>query len=304
MDLIFHHYPQSPFSEKIRLMLGYGDLRWLSLESPPKPPRPNLDPLTGGYRRIPVAQLGADIFCDTKIIAAEVAALAKQPLLAPENNSEDVLRFCQRSEQEVFIALFSAIPSRLALTSLLKQLSLWQLPGFIFDRMKMTRGSNFKMLPLFEAQKIVQEHLIEMEARLEQAFLFGEQPTIADFSIYPVLWMLSEIAPQQIPAELTQVHNWLNRMRQFGHGHPHKIERKLAFDLAASCEPRPIESSLKTSQIVGKEVSIAPDDYAKNPVAGELAGETQQRWIIRRKTHEFGSLHLHFPKTGYQLDLL
>jgi glutathione S-transferase len=30
-DLIFHHYPSSPFSEKIRLILGYKKVRWQSV---------------------------------------------------------------------------------------------------------------------------------------------------------------------------------------------------------------------------------------------------------------------------------
>lgn len=29
-DLILHHYPSSPFSEKIRLILGYKKLAWKS----------------------------------------------------------------------------------------------------------------------------------------------------------------------------------------------------------------------------------------------------------------------------------
>ena len=62
-EWVLHHYEASPYAEKIRLMFGYTGLRWHSVISPPMPPRPNLDPLTGGYRRIPVAQKGADLFC-------------------------------------------------------------------------------------------------------------------------------------------------------------------------------------------------------------------------------------------------
>ena len=39
-------------------------------------PKPDLTPLTGGYRRIQVLQVGADVFCDTQVILAEVAARA------------------------------------------------------------------------------------------------------------------------------------------------------------------------------------------------------------------------------------
>ena len=80
-SIILHHYDNSPYAEKIRLMFGFTNMSWSSLLSPAWPPRPNLDPLTGGYRRIPVAQIGADIFCDTALIAQEVARLVAAPLL-------------------------------------------------------------------------------------------------------------------------------------------------------------------------------------------------------------------------------
>ena len=86
--MILHHYPMSPFSEKIRLMCGYLNLEWQSVVSPESPPRPIVEPLAGGYRRIPVAQEGADIFCDTRLICAEIAAFAKRAELGPATADE------------------------------------------------------------------------------------------------------------------------------------------------------------------------------------------------------------------------
>ena len=68
-----HHYPASPFSEKIRALLGYLGLAWHSVETSIIMPRPLLLPLSGGYRRVPVAQIGADVYCDTAIIARAIA---------------------------------------------------------------------------------------------------------------------------------------------------------------------------------------------------------------------------------------
>ena len=59
---IFHHYPQSPIAEKIRMTFGIMGLEWYSVQIPRIPPKPLLTPLTGGYRRTPVLQVGADIF--------------------------------------------------------------------------------------------------------------------------------------------------------------------------------------------------------------------------------------------------
>jgi glutathione S-transferase len=52
-DIILHHYDLSPFSEKIRLALGFKGLAWKSVKVEGVPPRPLLDALTGGYRRLP-----------------------------------------------------------------------------------------------------------------------------------------------------------------------------------------------------------------------------------------------------------
>ena len=71
-EIIFHHYVASPFSEKIRVVLGMKGLAWRSVEIPNMMPKPDLMPLTGGYRKTPVMQFGADIYCDTQIIIREL----------------------------------------------------------------------------------------------------------------------------------------------------------------------------------------------------------------------------------------
>ena len=75
-DIILHHYDTSPFSEKVRVMLGIKGLSWRSVIQPVIMPKPELIPLTGGYRRIPVLQIGADVYCDSQVIMAEIAERA------------------------------------------------------------------------------------------------------------------------------------------------------------------------------------------------------------------------------------
>jgi glutathione S-transferase len=59
-QVILHHYPLSPYSEKIRLALGLKDVTWSSVDIPIWTPRPKLTPMTGGYRRTPILQVGAE----------------------------------------------------------------------------------------------------------------------------------------------------------------------------------------------------------------------------------------------------
>jgi hypothetical protein len=63
-EIILHHYPLSPYSEKIRLALGLKGATWKSVEIPVWTPRPKLTPMTGGYRRTPILQIGAEFYCD------------------------------------------------------------------------------------------------------------------------------------------------------------------------------------------------------------------------------------------------
>jgi len=81
--LVLHHYPNSPFSEKIRLIMGYKSLHWTSVDIPVVMPKPDVVALTGGYRKTPILQLGADIYCDTALIADVLEAIAPAPTLYP-----------------------------------------------------------------------------------------------------------------------------------------------------------------------------------------------------------------------------
>ena len=73
-DIILHHYDASPYSEKVRLGLGLKGLAWASVEIPIIMPKPDLTALTGGYRKTPVLQIGADIYCDSQLIMRELSA--------------------------------------------------------------------------------------------------------------------------------------------------------------------------------------------------------------------------------------
>ncbi|KAI1691952.1 acetyltransferase (GNAT) domain-containing protein [Ditylenchus destructor] len=82
-DLVLHHYAGSPFAEKARLMLGFKGLAWHSVTVPMILPKPDVAALTGGYRRTPFLQIGADIYCDTTLIAEVLEGRRPTPSLFP-----------------------------------------------------------------------------------------------------------------------------------------------------------------------------------------------------------------------------
>src|SRR3982074_465287 len=80
---ILHHYQLSPSSEKIRLALGLKALSWRSVEIPVWTPRPKLTPMTGGYRRTPILQVGAEFYCDSLHILRAIEQLGTSGSLYP-----------------------------------------------------------------------------------------------------------------------------------------------------------------------------------------------------------------------------
>src|SRR5881397_2688581 len=86
-DIILHHYWESPYAEKIRRILGFKDLAWRSVIIPMMMPKPDLTALTGGYRKTPVMQVGADIYCDTDLIARTIERLHPEPPLFPDDGT-------------------------------------------------------------------------------------------------------------------------------------------------------------------------------------------------------------------------
>ena len=90
-EIILHHYDASLFSEKIRLAFGLKNLPWRSVIISSIMPRPDLMPLTGGYRKTPVMQIGADIYCDTQCILRELERRFPEPTLYPGASEGRVL---------------------------------------------------------------------------------------------------------------------------------------------------------------------------------------------------------------------
>src|SRR5690348_7363210 len=82
-DIILHHYDISPYSEKVGIGLGLKRLAWASVELPVIMPKPNLTALTGGYRKTPVLQIGADIYCDSQLIMRELERRYATPSFYP-----------------------------------------------------------------------------------------------------------------------------------------------------------------------------------------------------------------------------
>jgi glutathione S-transferase len=300
-DLILHHYPMSPFSEKIRSMLGYTQLHWQSAITREMPPRPILKALAGGYRKIPVAQIGADIFCDSKTIAAEISVLSGKSDLALENCNEEIRAYVSDVELNIFMASVISGGTKAFGRKILRSMSLLDIARFTWDRVDIGRKASVKSSGLRNPKQAVQKHLSRMEEMLKKDFLFGMQPSHADFSTYHCLWFIRDLGESPMINDFPKTIEWMNRMKAFGHGRRMEIDSERALEMAKGSTPRKIAAENRTDPLIGRKVHVSPSDYAQVPTSGILVGATPTQWVLAREEGALGTLHVHFPRVGFRL---
>lgn len=300
-DLILHHYPLSPFSEKLRVMLGYAGLPWQSVITREMPPRPQLAALAGGYRKVPVAQIGADVFCDSRTIASEIATLSGKPELALEHCPVEVRDYVAAVDLEVFLACVMVGGTGKLNQRLRESMSLPDLARFFLDRIGIGLKAKVKGAGIRGARPRVLRHLGDVEARLQQDFLFGAQPNHADFSTYHSLWFIRDMGGSPVVDGYPKTIAWMQRMKAFGHGQPREISAQQALEIAAASRPRELAEEHRQGPLIGKRVSVAPTDYGQVPTTGLLVAETPSRWVLERAGQGGGRLHVHLPRTDFSL---
>lgn len=305
-SLILHHYADSLFSEKIRLALALKNLKWTSVEISPIMPRPNLMPLTGGYRRTPVMQIGADIYCDTALILRELdARYPIQPLALPGHEGLSNMvgawadtRWFQASVAVVFGAIGDHVPQEF-------KDDREKLSGQPFDTDAMKAAA-----PLMRDQWRAQMMWIEERLRGGRAagtgdWLISTKPGIVDVHAHMNIWFVNAHLPEFIQecfdrAPLTK--DWFNRLGEYKPREPEVISGEEALAIGKAAAPRLIAATATYEPqglVPGERIAVAPDDYGKVWVEGELVHADSQRIILQRRSDEAETLHVHFPRAGY-----
>jgi glutathione S-transferase len=297
-EIILHHYDTSPFSEKVRIMLGVKGLSWRSVIQPVIMPKPELIPLTGGYRRIPVLQIGADVYCDTQAILAEIESRQPRPAVVrgadwAVNLWADRL-FFQVTVAVVFGETADAVPQ-----------------AFIDDREKLS-GRPFDMAAMKAAAGPMKAQWRAHAAWIERGlasndFLGGSTPSLADISAYMNVWWLGRAAPAAAAAlldGLPKTSGWRERMKALGHGRRTEMTGAEALRIATSAIPAtpPNSDPADPSGLTpGVAVTVRADDYGRDPIEGRLVAVNAERITIARDAGELDLIHVHFPRVGYLL---
>lgn len=302
MDIYLHHYPASLFSEKVRVLLGYLNLPWHSVIIPSIMPRPLLMPLSGGYRKTPVLQIGANVYCDTKIIARA---------LARHSGNDDLYRHgftahrvADWADTQLFQTGVALNFSPEAAGAMLGSLPPEEAKAFQKDRAELTQGAAISRISADAARGYLRHALVELDGSLAGGFLFGDTPCIADFSVYHCLWFIGNNAVNApMLDDFAKVRAWMDRMASFGHGRVEDSSGEAALATARAAAPQlpALINALPDGLALGQEVAVTPVDYGRIPVQGRLAAWSAEEIVIERESEETGPVMVHFPSPGFEV---
>ena len=308
-ELIFHNYPQSPVAEKVRIAFGMKGLHWRDVEIPRLPPKPDVVALTGGYRRTPVMQVGADIYCDSICILREVERRYPSPTFFPSGADGMAYGVGRWSDGEMFTLCVKVILG--AAGDALD-------PDFAKDRGQLYLGPDWAdglkaanaELPHLAAQ--LRAHFGWADDRLGTGrnFMLGDAPGLPDALIWHLHWFIKGRWADG-PAFLSQFENlsaWAERVEAIGHGTSNALSPEEAIQIANTTDIATPESAdpLDPQGLrPGMKVTVAPDvNSGEQVVSGTVRMSNRDSIAILRTDERAGDVCVHFPRAGYRVEVL
>ena len=298
-DIILHHYGLSPFAEKVRIGLGLKQAAWKSVDIPNVMPKPDLMPLTGGYRKTPVMQIGADIYCDTQLIMLELERRLPSPSFLPKSREGETRAITMWIDRNIFSPAVGVVMSQVADKfgdAFKKDRS--EFSGRTFDPERMRAA-----LPMLRDQTYAQLSLAEAMLADGRKFVLGGEPSLADCALYNPVWFIQQhLGAAAAPLDrLPGITAWSERMKALGEGKRTDIKATDALEVAKAATPGPtsVDANDPSGLKAGQKLSVTPDDTGKVPVAGTLVGLTADRISIARNDPRVGDVVVHFPRVGF-----
>ncbi|PLW68039.1 glutathione S-transferase family protein [Pseudohalioglobus lutimaris] len=291
-EVILHHYELSPFGTAMRLALGLKGISWKSVDAPLVSPKPDLSALTGGYERIPVLQVGADVYCDTDCITTALELHTPEPSLYPQPLGRAGKLIAQWAGNSWFMpaagTALGANPDSLP-------------DAFWEDRKKrfgMDRKTFLPAIPHLQSQFAAGASYLAGALDDGRAFIAGDAPGHADLTLYMIMRFvqLAAIAPADYG---NKVAAWYERVEAIGNGDFEQWTPEQAIHHARDNTPTaPCEVSAGQGWSAGQQVSIRTESPDPATVEGTLIGLNDERISIAREDPQAGAVHVHFPRMG------
>ena len=300
--VILHGYDLSPFTEKVRLAFGLKGMEWHAVEVPIWMPKPDLMPLTNGYRRAPVLQVGADVYCDTLLILREIERLQPEPSLYPGGQDGLAHALGWWAERTTFV------PAASLATSIIGD----KLPAeFIAERRSFmdhdfSKDASLRDRPLNVQRLHAHMSWLGLMLRGGRRFLLGDAPSAADLAAYHTIWFARKNGGPEAEAHmpLAPLLGWMDRVAALGHGTRRAMAASDALDIAQGAEPRdpglPPDGDPSGLQ-AGQEVVVRADDRGRDPVRGALVAADAAEVVILHRNDRVGAIHIHFPRAGFEV---
>ncbi|MEM9726692.1 MAG: glutathione S-transferase family protein, partial [Pseudomonadota bacterium] len=216
---ILHHYEFSPFSEKVRVAFGIKQIAWRACPQPMMMPKDDLLALTGGYRRIPVLQIGSDLYFDSAFILEEIDRRADGPSLyggIGAGVGAGLSAWCDSWAEGSFFR---------CVVGLLFGGDFDPPSGFADDRAALL-GAPFDAAAMAAARPQLEfqlrGHLALLEAQLSdgRAYLMGDAPDMTDASFIYLIRMMRNGKGQTatLLEAFPRLLSWEKRLDAVGHG--------------------------------------------------------------------------------------
>jgi len=305
-DLILHHYATSPFSEKVRLVLGYKQLAWKSVIVPAIMPKPDVQALTGGYRKTPFLQIGSDVYCDSVLICDVLEHIQPTPTLYPESHKGLARVLAQWADTTLFWAAMAYNLQPKGAAAMFDGAPPEALKAFGADREAMSAGMT-RLRP-GDATAAYKSYLRRIANMLDgQDFLMGNSPCVADFATYHPLWFSRHRVPVMagILDATPAVLQWMDRMTALGHG---TVEKYSATEAIATCAGSTGATAQNDETFqdehgipLGSQVTISAETFGPEATEGKLVAATRTRYTLKRVDPRAGTVLVHFPRIGYVL---
>jgi glutathione S-transferase len=302
-DIILHHYPQSPVTEKVRVVLGIKRLDWRSVIIPRLPPKPDLMPLTGGYRLTPVMQIGADVYCDTQCIIRELERRHPEPTLFPGGAEGMAWGVGRWTDGPMFDTILEVVFADAA----------DDMPDeFKADRGLLYFGPGFDLSAL---QEIMTDSLVQLRAQFSwmdervagRDFMLGAEPGLPDALCYYLVWFLRgrySKGPEFLD-QFQHLMNWEQRVEAIGHGRPTDMNSADALAIAKDATPAGQRSDVVDDLAglhTGDNVAVEPTGVSGcTAVAGTVIHIDNQEIALARTDEVIGNVVVHFPRAGYRV---
>jgi len=314
-ELILHHYATSPFSEKVRLVLGCKGLAWRSVVVPMIMPKPDVVALTGGYRRTPFLQIGADVYCDSALMCRVLDKMHPRPPLYPHTDRGLAEIVSQWADAALFWAavpyamragggpmiMARAEPEHDTGAPLPERLK-----AFGADRAAMMGSARTGGVSDLKATLLTYLERLEHMLADGRPFILGALVSIADFSVAQSIWFIRMAPPiAEVLKPYRKLLAWYERIEAGGHGTSKRMSSgealQLANEAALAGTHAPVELDTTQGFAAGDEVQVTPTDYAHDPVAGRLVGLDSSEVVVERTDPRAGTVHVHFPRVGFQI---